>query len=103
MSLLRSEESMSQESPAQKSQTRTETDSMGQVEVATDRYWGAQTERSLHHFDIGNDVMPREMIRAFGTLKKACALVNHELGKLSSDKLKFVVQACDEVIDGKLD
>jgi fumarate hydratase, class II len=76
---------------------------MGQVEVATDRYWGAQTERSLHHFNIGDDVMPREMIRALGILKKACALVNHELGKLSSDKLKFVVQACDEVIEGKLD
>jgi fumarate hydratase, class II len=95
---------MAQPSPNQpKAATRTETDSMGQVEVATDRYWGAQTERSLHHFNIGNDVMPREMIRALGTLKKACALVNHDLGKLSSDKLKFVVQACDEVIEGKLD
>jgi fumarate hydratase class II len=76
---------------------------MGAIEVAADRYWGAQTERSLHHFNIGNDVMPREMIRALGILKKACALVNNELGKLSSDKLKLVVQACDEVIEGKLD
>jgi fumarate hydratase class II len=83
--------------------TRTETDSMGQIEVAADRYWGAQTERSLLHFNIGNDVMPREMIRALGILKKACALVNNDLGKLSDDKLKFVVQACDEVIEGKLD
>src|ERR1041384_5626699 len=83
--------------------TRTESDSMGQIEVAADKYWGAQTERSLHHFNIGFDVMPREMIRAFGTLKKACAIVNNDLGKLSSDKLKFVVQACDEVIEGKLD
>jgi fumarate hydratase class II len=57
----------------------------------------------LHHFNIGNDVMPREMIRALGILKKACALVNHDLGKLPEDKLKFIVQACDEVIDGKLD
>ena len=94
---------MSKESPAQKPKTRSETDSMGAIDVPSDRYWGAQTERSLHHFNIGNDVMPREMIRALGVLKKACALVNHDLGKLSSDKLKFVVQACDEVIGGKLD
>ena len=94
---------MSQESPAQKTKTRSETDSMGAIDVSADRYWGAQTERSLHHFNIGNDVMPREMIRALGVLKKACALVNHDLGKLPEDKLKFIVQACDEVIGGKLD
>ena len=94
---------MSQESPAQKTKTRSETDSMGAIDVPADRYWGAQTERSLHHFNIGNDVMPREMIRALGVLKKACALVNHDLGKLPEDKLKFIVQACDEVIGGKLD
>ena len=95
---------MSQPFPDKQTQsTRSETDSMGQVEVANDRYWGAQTERSLHHFNIGNDVMPREMIRALGTLKKACALVNHELGKLPQGKLKLIVQACDEVIEGKLD
>jgi fumarate hydratase class II len=76
---------------------------MGAIEVSADRYWGAQTERSLHHFNIGNDVMPREMIRALGTLKKACALVNNELGKLPEDKLKLIVQACDEVIEGRLD
>jgi fumarate hydratase, class II len=76
---------------------------MGAIDVAADRYWGAQTERSLHHFNIGNDVMPREMIRALGILKKACALVNNDLGKLSDDKLKLIVQACDEVIEGKLD
>src|ERR1043166_9139279 len=86
-----------------KANTRVESDSMGQIEVPADKYWGAQTERSLHHFNIGFDVMPREIIRAFGTLKKACAIVNNDLGKLSSDKLKFVVQACDEVIEGKLD
>jgi fumarate hydratase, class II len=86
-----------------KPNTRVETDSMGEIEVAADKYWGAQTERSLLHFKIGFDVMPREMIRAFGTLKKACALVNHDLGKLPEDKLKLIVQACDEVIEGKLD
>jgi fumarate hydratase class II len=82
---------------------RIETDSMGEIEVAADKYWGAQTERSLHHFNIGNDKMPREMIRAFGTLKKAAALVNADLGKLPADKLSLIVQACDEVIAGKLD
>src|SRR2546426_12531336 len=76
---------------------------MGEIEVPTDKYWGAQTQRSLIHFAIGFDVMPREMIRAFGILKKACALVNNELGKLSDDKLSLIVQACDEVIEGKLD
>ena len=76
---------------------------MGQIEVPADKYWGAQTQRSLHHFNIGFDVMPREMIRAFGTLKKACALVNQDLGKLPPEKAKLIVQACDEVIEGKLD
>src|SRR5438874_11164282 len=90
-----------EEQPAKNA--RIETDSMGQIEVPADKYWGAQTQRSLIHFAIGFDVMPREMIRAFGVLKKACALVNHDLGKLSGDKLKLIVQACDEVIEGKLD
>jgi fumarate hydratase class II len=76
---------------------------MGPIEVAADRYWGAQTERSLHHFNIGDDRMPREMIRALGILKKAAALVNEELGKLPQDKAKLIVQACDEVIAGRLD
>src|ERR1051325_4652441 len=92
---------MSQE--ALKPTTRIETDSMGEVEVPADKYWGAQTERSLLHFNIGFDVMPREMIRALGILKKACAIVNNDLGKLPDDKLMLIVQACDEVIDGKLD
>jgi fumarate hydratase, class II len=85
--------------------SRTETDSMGPVEVPADRYWGAQTQRSLHHFSIGGPMehMPIEVIRAFGLLKKACALVNEELGKLPGDKATFVVRAADEVIDGKLD
>jgi len=76
---------------------------MGPIDVAADRYWGAQTERSLHHFNIGDDRMPREMIRALGILKKAGALVNEELGKLPPDKAKLIVQACDEVIEGRLD
>ena len=76
---------------------------MGAIEVAADRYWGAQTERSLHHFNIGDDRMPREMVRALGILKKAAALVNEELGKLPPDKAKLIVRACDEVIEGKLD
>ncbi|MDX6289489.1 MAG: fumarate hydratase, class [Blastocatellia bacterium] len=82
---------------------RIETDSMGEIEVPADRYWGAQTQRSLLHFNIGNDVMPREMIRAFGILKKAAALVNQDLGKLPAEKVKLIVQACDEVIAGTLD
>jgi fumarate hydratase, class II len=90
-------------SQAAKPLTRTESDSMGEIEVRADRYWGAQTERSLLHFNIGYDVMPREMIRAFGILKKACALVNQDLAKLSPEKTKLIVQACDEVIEGKLD
>jgi fumarate hydratase class II len=92
---------MSQE--ATKPNIRIETDSMGEIEVSADRYWGAQTERSLLHFNIGNDVMPREMIRAFGLLKKAAALVNQDLGKLPPEKAKLIAQACDEVIEGKLD
>jgi fumarate hydratase class II len=94
---------MSQDATEAKRATRVESDSMGQLEVRADRYWGAQTERSLHHFNIGFDVMPREMVRALGVLKKAAALVNEELGKLSSDKARLIVRAADEVIEGKLD
>jgi fumarate hydratase, class II len=83
--------------------TRTESDSMGTIEVGSDRYWGAQTERSLLHFAIGHDVMPRELIRALGVLKKAAALVNVDLKKLSADKARLICQAADEVIEGKLD
>jgi fumarate hydratase, class II len=93
---------MSKEAREQKA-TRVERDSMGEIEVRGDRYWGAQTERSLHHFNIGGDVMPREMIRALGVLKKAAALVNEELGKLSAEKARLIVRAADEVIEGKLD
>jgi fumarate hydratase class II len=75
---------------------------MGQIEVPANVYWGAQTQRSLLHFNIGRDVMPPELIRAFGILKKACALVNQDLGKLPADQAKLIVQAADEVIAGRL-
>ena len=88
---------------AQKPEVRIESDSMGNIEVPNDRYYGAQTARSLIHFDIGRDTMPRELIRAFGVLKKAAALVNEDLKKLSPEKARLIVQAADEVISGKLD
>ena len=83
--------------------TRVETDTMGPIEVPADRYWGAQTQRSLQHFRIGGDRFPREMIRAVGILKKACALVNRDLGLLPEEKARAIVRAADEVIEGKLD
>ncbi|HEX9311711.1 MAG TPA: class II fumarate hydratase [Actinomycetota bacterium] len=83
--------------------TRVESDSMGTIEVPADRYWGAQTQRSLQHFSIGDDRMPVEVVRAFGILKKACALVNLDLGKLPKDKADLIVRAAEEVIEGKLD
>ncbi|HWB29365.1 MAG TPA: class II fumarate hydratase [Vicinamibacterales bacterium] len=85
------------------SKTRIETDSMGEIAVASDRYWGAQTERSLHHFSIGREHFPRPMIRALGILKKAAALTNGELGTLPKDLVDLIVAAADEVIAGKLD
>ena len=83
--------------------SRVETDSMGPIEVPDDRYWGAQTQRSLHYFDIGHDLMPRELIRAFGILKRVAAKVNQELGKLAADNAELIMQGADEVIAGKLD
>src|SRR6266849_10893375 len=88
--------------PVMSGPTRTESDSMGKIEVPVDRYYGAQTARSLIHFDIGKDTMPPELIRAFGILKKAAALVNQDLGKLSAEKARLITQAADEVISGKL-
>ena len=82
---------------------RIETDSMGEIQVPDDRYYGAQTARSLIHFDIGDERMPRELIRAMGIIKKAAALVNQELGKLSAEKADLITRAADEVIEGKLD
>lgn len=84
-------------------ETRIESDSMGEIEVPNDKYWGAQTQRSLHHFNIGQDLMPIEVIRAFGVLKKAAALTNLELGKLPEELTKPIVQAAEEVIQGLLD
>lgn len=82
---------------------RTETDTMGQIQVPTDKYYGAQTARSLKNFRIGGERMPRELIRAMGILKKAAALVNMELGTLAKEKGELIVKAADEVIEGKLD
>ncbi len=82
---------------------RTESDSMGTIEVPSDQYWGAQTQRSLHHFDIGRDRMPPELVRAFGVLKKAAALVNRDLGNLDEEKTDLITKAADEVISGSLD
>ena len=81
---------------------RIEKDTMGEVKVPADKYWGAQTERSFENFKIGGEVMPREITHAFGILKKAAAIANCNLGKLSEEKLKYISAACDEVISGAL-
>ncbi len=83
--------------------TRIEKDSMGEIEVPSNVYWGAQSARSLIHFKIGIEKMPREIIRSMGILKKAAALVNAELGVLAKEKADLIVKAADEVIEGKLD
>lgn len=83
--------------------TRIEHDTMGNVEVPADKYWGAQTQRSLENFKIGDGRMPVEIIRAFAILKKAAALTNLELGVLSADKANLITKACDEILEGKLD
>ncbi|MEK9657306.1 MAG: class II fumarate hydratase [bacterium] len=85
------------------STTRTESDTMGAINVPAEKYYGAQSARSLHHFDIGIETLPREMISALGILKKACAIVNAKKNGLSDEKLRLIVQAADEVISGKLD
>ena len=81
---------------------RIERDSMGEMRVPADRYWGAQTQRSHQNFDIGGEIMPREITCAFGILKKAAAIVNHKLGKLDDRRFHAIAAACDEVTDGKL-
>ena len=83
--------------------TRVESDSLGNVAVPAGRLWGAQTQRSLVHFSIGNDHMPKELYHAYGYVKKAAAIVNTRLGHLSEDKSQLIVRAADEVIAGKLD
>lgn len=82
---------------------RTETDTMGPVAVPADKYWGAQTQRSIDNFKIGNQKMPLEIIRAFAVLKKAAAITNNELGVLSEDKARLISLVCDEILEGKLD
>jgi fumarate hydratase, class II len=82
---------------------RIEKDTMGEVKVPADKYWGAQTQRSLENFTIGGHRMPIEVIRAFAILKKAAALTNHELGVLPKDKSDIIGQVCDEILAGKLD
>jgi fumarate hydratase, class II len=88
--------------------TRVESDSMGKIEVPADKYYGAQSARSLIHFDIGEgewprDVMPRQVIKAMAVLKKAAALVNRDLGKLDGERTHLIAQAADEIVEGKLD
>ena len=79
---------------------RTETDSMGAIDVPADRYWGAQTARSLHHFPIGDDRMPKPLIRAIGILKEASAQVNADLGKMTPETSELIVAAAREVSAG---
>ena len=81
---------------------RIEKDTMGEMKVPADKYWGAQTERSYENFKIGTETMPHEIIHAFGILKKAAAIANYNMGNLSEEKMKVICAACDEVIDGKL-
>ena len=82
---------------------RTETDTFGPIEVPADRYWGAQTQRSLENFRIGTERMPRPLIRALGVVKRASAEVNRDLGLLDAKRARAIVAAAQEVIDGKLD
>ena len=80
---------------------RRETDSLGVVEVPADKLWGAQTQRSLEHFSIGRDLIPREMITAYATLKKAAANANRAGGRLDDSTHRLIVQACDEILAGQ--
>ena len=82
---------------------RKEFDSLGEVEVPADHYWGAQTQRSLQHFNIGHDRMPKEVYHAYGYVKKAAAIVNTAAGRLPDWKGKLIQRVCDEVISGALD
>ena len=80
---------------------RKETDSLGEVEVPADKLWGAQTQRSLEHFSIGHDLIPREMISAYATLKKAAAIANHDGKRLQDQQYGLIVQVCDEILAGQ--
>src|SRR5260370_3008297 len=80
---------------------RKETDSLGEVDVPSAKLWGAQTQRSLKHFSIGQDLIPREMIAAYATLKKAAANANHAGGRLDDERHRLIVQTCDEILAGQ--
>jgi len=80
---------------------RKETDSLGEVDVPADKLWGAQTQRSLEHFSIGQDLIPREMITAYAILKKAAATANHDSKRLDDQRYKLIVQTCDEILAGQ--
>src|ERR1700722_19029711 len=80
---------------------RVETDSLGKVEVPADKLWGAQTQRSLEHFSIGKDLIPREMIAAYAILKKAAAIANHDGKRLETGAYDLIVRACDEILSGE--
>src|ERR1700746_1962833 len=80
---------------------RKETDSLGEVNVPADRLWGAQTQRSLEHFSIGHDLIPREMIAAYAILKKAAANANYAAGRLDDVRHRLIVQVCDEILAGQ--
>jgi fumarate hydratase class II len=80
---------------------RTETDSLGAVEVPADTLWGAQTQRSLEHFSIGHDLIPREMMSSYAILKKAAAIANHASARLDASRYTLIVQACDEILAGQ--
>lgn len=84
-------------------QTRSESDTMGSIDIPVDRLWGAQTQRSLDNFKIGEERFPRELIRALGIVKRSAAIVNNQLGVLSDDKRDLIVRACDEIISGNID
>ena len=81
--------------------TRVENDSLGPVNVPADKLWGAQTQRSLEHFSIGDDLIPREMIPAYAIVKKAAALVNHKAGQLGDTQENLIVRVCDEILEGQ--
>src|SRR5215469_9157051 len=83
--------------------TRTESDAMGKIEVPAEHYWGAQTQRSLQHFAIGTERMPLSLVHALATIKKASAIVNSRRQKLTAEQARLIIQAADEVVEGKLD
>src|ERR1700746_4186882 len=92
---------MSTISEAKQQVFRTENDSLGEVRVPSTVLWGAQTQRSLEHFSIGHDLIPREMIAGYATLKKAAAIANHDGKRLDDQRYKLVIQTCDEILAGK--